>query len=169
DTTPALSGTVNDNDATVVVTVNGIEYDATNNGNGTWTLADNELVALTEGEIAVSVVATDTANNSSDAATGTITLDLTAPTVAVTSITTNDTTPALTGTVNDNDATVVVTVNDIEYDATNNGNGTWTLADNELAALTEGEIAVSVVATDTANNSSDAATGTITLDLTAPT
>ncbi|MDN2665071.1 Ig-like domain-containing protein, partial [Psychromonas sp. 14N.309.X.WAT.B.A12] len=165
DTTPALTGTVNDNDATVVVTVNDIEYDATNNGNGTWTLADNELAALTEGEIAVSVVATDTANNSSDAATGTITLDLTAPTVAVTSITTNDTTPALSGTVNDNDATVVVTVNGIEYDATNNGNGTWTLADNELVALTEGEIAVSVVATDTANNSSDAATGTITLDL----
>ncbi|MEG3755582.1 type I secretion C-terminal target domain-containing protein, partial [Psychromonas arctica] len=44
-----------------------------------------------------------------------------------------------------------------------------TLADNELAALSEGEIAVSVVATDAANNSSDAATGTITLDLTSPT
>ncbi|MEG3756287.1 Ig-like domain-containing protein, partial [Psychromonas arctica] len=168
DTSPALSGSIDDATATVIVTVNGIEYDATNNGNGTWTLADNELAALTEGEIAVSVVATDAANNSSEAATGTITLDLTAPTVTVTSITTSDTTPALNGTVNDNDATVVVTVNSIEYDATNNGNGTWTLADNELATLTEGEIAVSVVATDAANNSSDAATGTITVDLTAP-
>uniref|UniRef100_UPI0025AF5A1D beta strand repeat-containing protein n=1 Tax=Psychromonas sp. 14N.309.X.WAT.B.A12 TaxID=2998322 RepID=UPI0025AF5A1D len=169
DTTPAITGTIDDPTAAVVVTVNDIEYTATNNGNGTWTLADNELAALTEGEIAVSVVATDTANNSSDVATGTITVDLIAPTVAVTSITTNDTTPAITGTIDDPTAAVVVTVNDIEYTATNNGNGTWTLADNELAALTEGDIAVSVVATDTANNSSDVATGTITIDLTAPT
>ncbi|RBW47929.1 hypothetical protein DS885_00330, partial [Psychromonas sp. B3M02] len=137
-------------------------------GNGTWTLADDGLAALTEGEIAVSVVATDTANNSSEVANGTITLDVTAPTVTVESIITNDTTPALTGTVDDNDAAVVVTVNGVEYDATNNGNGTWTLADNALTALTEGEIAVSVVATDTANNSSEVANGTITLDVTVP-
>ncbi|MGJ8581680.1 MAG: beta strand repeat-containing protein, partial [Psychromonas sp.] len=168
DTTPALTGTVDDNDAAVVVTVNGVEYDATNNGNGTWTLADNVLPALTEGEIAISVVATDTANNSSEVASGTITLDVTAPTVTVESIITNDTTPALTGTVDDNDAAVVVTVNGVEYDATNNGNGTWTLADNALTTLTEGEIAVSVVATDTASNSSEVANGTITLDVTAP-
>ncbi|WP_228267591.1 Ig-like domain-containing protein, partial [Acinetobacter calcoaceticus] len=34
DTTPALTGTIDDPAATVVVTVDGINYNATNNGDG---------------------------------------------------------------------------------------------------------------------------------------
>ena len=38
DTTPELTGTINDISATINVTVNGSIYAATNNGDGTWTL-----------------------------------------------------------------------------------------------------------------------------------
>ncbi|MFI8127178.1 Ig-like domain-containing protein, partial [Acinetobacter sp. ABJ-A23_2] len=67
-------------------------------------------------------------------------------------VTTNDSTPALTGTVNDPTATVVVTVNGVEYPAVNNGNGTWTLADNTLPVLADGPHTVTVTATDPAGN-----------------
>ncbi|ENX62769.1 hypothetical protein F885_01218, partial [Acinetobacter higginsii] len=39
DATPALTGTVNDPTATIVVNVDGVDYPAVNNGDGTWTLA----------------------------------------------------------------------------------------------------------------------------------
>ena len=51
----------------------------------------------------------------------------------VTGLSTNDNTPQLTGTVSDPSATVQVTVNGSTYTATNNGDGTWTLADNTIA------------------------------------
>ncbi|MFC1766130.1 Ig-like domain-containing protein, partial [Planctomycetota bacterium] len=65
DTTPALSGTVNDPQADVVVTVNGRSYNAVNQGNGTWVLTDNAMgSALAIGTYDVSVQATDLAGNS---------------------------------------------------------------------------------------------------------
>ncbi|UPU29518.1 Ig-like domain-containing protein [Acinetobacter baumannii] len=66
----------------------------------------------------------------------TVSADITAPVVALDDLT-NDSTPALTGTVNDPTATVVVNVDGVDYPAVNNGDGTWTLADNTLPALTE--------------------------------
>ncbi|USP41250.1 BapA/Bap/LapF family large adhesin [Acinetobacter sp. XS-4] len=270
DTTPALSGTIDDAAATVVVTVDGIDYAATNNGDGTWTLADNTLPVLADGPHTVSVTATDVAGNVSTPATGTVTVDATAPTLAIsaddlalaagetanitftfseavagfdatditlvggtlgaltttdnitwtavftpdgtgtapsitvadgsytdtvgnpgtgdvldgtdgfivdlvapvvgfTDASTNDTTPALSGTIDDAAATVVVTVDGIDYAATNNGDGTWTLADNTLPVLADGPHTVSVTATDVAGNVSTPATGTVTVDATAPT
>ncbi|WP_228151269.1 Ig-like domain-containing protein, partial [Acinetobacter indicus] len=65
DSTPALGGTVNDPTAIVVVEVDGVEYQATNNGDGTWTLADNVLPPLLDGSYPVKVTATDPAGNSS--------------------------------------------------------------------------------------------------------
>ncbi|QRN23515.1 hypothetical protein H0H24_09330 [Acinetobacter baumannii] len=47
DSTPALTGTVNDPTATVVVNVDGVDYPAVNNGDGTWTL--QTLPALADG------------------------------------------------------------------------------------------------------------------------
>ncbi|HAV2811285.1 TPA: Ig-like domain-containing protein, partial [Acinetobacter baumannii] len=213
DSTPALTGTVNDPTATVVVNVDGVDYPAVNNGDGTWTLADNTLPALTDGPHTITVTATDAAGNvgndtavvtidtvapnapvldpinatdpvsgqaepgstvtvtypdgttatvvagtdgswsvpnpgnlvdgdtvtatATDPAgntslpgTGTVSADITAPVVALDDVLTNDSTPALTGTVNDPTATVVVTVDGTDYPAVNNGDGTWTLADN---------------------------------------
>ncbi|WP_342049660.1 BapA/Bap/LapF family large adhesin [Acinetobacter nosocomialis] len=162
DSTPALTGTVNDPTAKVVVTVDGVNYPATNNGDGTWTLADNTLPVLTDGPHTVTVTATDPAGN---VGTGNavVTVDTTAPTVGLSDVTTNDSTPELTGTVNDPTATVVVTVNGVNYTAVNNGNGSWTLADNTLPVLADGPHTVTVTATDPAGNVSIPATGTVTI------
>jgi hypothetical protein len=251
DATPELTGTINDPNASIVVNVNGVDYPATNNGDGTWTLADNSLAALAEGSYTITVTATDLAGNVGTD-TGTITIDLTPPnapdidpinatdpitgtaepgsTVTVTfpdgstaqaatdpvtgawtvanpgnlvdgdTVTatatdpagnislpateivdgdglppvvalndeiTNDATPELTGTINDPNASIVVNVNGVDYPATNNGDGTWTLADNSLAALAEGSYTITVTATDLAGNVGTD-TGTITIDLTPP-
>ncbi|WP_336164830.1 Ig-like domain-containing protein, partial [Acinetobacter sp. 85] len=105
------------------------------------------------------VTATDAAGNvGSD--TGVVTVDTTAPVVSLDDVVTNDTTPALTGAINDPTATVVVKVDGTDYPAVNNGDGTWTLADNTLPALTDGPHTITVTATDPAGN---IATDTATL------
>ncbi|WP_420934303.1 beta strand repeat-containing protein [Alteromonas sp. A081] len=167
DTTPELTGTVNDPNAVVVVTIDGNDYTATNNGDGTWTLADDVVATLAEGSYSVSVTATDAAGNTVTN-TGTVVIDTTAPTVAINDLTTNDTTPELTGTVNDPNAVVVVTIDGNDYTATNNGDGTWTLADDVVATLAEGSYPTSVTATDAAGNTVTN-TGTVVIDTTAPT
>ena len=167
DTTPALTGSVDDPTATVVVTINGADYTATNNGDGTWTLADDAVAALAEGSYTATVTATDPEGNVSTN-TGTVVIDTTAPTVAINDLTTNDTTPELTGTVNDPNAVVVVTIDGNDYTATNNGNGTWTLADDVVATLAEGSYPTSVSATDAAGNTVTNS-GTVVIDTTAPT
>ncbi|MBP1503059.1 type I secretion C-terminal target domain-containing protein, partial [Acinetobacter nosocomialis] len=149
--TPALTGTVNDPTAKVVVTVDGVDYPAVNNGDGTWTLADNTLPVLADGPHTVTVTATDPAGNVGTT-NAVVTVDTTAPTVGLSDVTTNDSTPELTGTVNDPSATVVVTVNGVNYTAVNNGNGSWTLADDTLPVLADGPHTVTVTATDPAGN-----------------
>ncbi|MEQ1346161.1 Ig-like domain-containing protein, partial [Acinetobacter seifertii] len=78
DSTPALTGTVDDPTAVVIVTVNGTNYIATNNGNGTWILEDNVLSVLIDNTYTVKVTATDSANNSSTS-NGFLIIDTTAP------------------------------------------------------------------------------------------
>ncbi|MCP5960765.1 Ig-like domain-containing protein, partial [Klebsiella pneumoniae] len=97
----------------------------------------------------------------------TYTLDTTAPTVVLEDVSTNDNTPALTGTVSDPTATVVVTIDGVDYPAVNNGDGTWTLADNTLPALTDGPHTITVTATDAAGNAGTD-TAVVTIDTTAP-
>jgi uncharacterized membrane protein len=166
DATPELTGTINDPNASIVVNVNGVDYPATNNGDGTWTLADNSLAALAEGSYTITVTATDLAGNVGTD-TGTITIDLTPPVVTLTDLSTNDQTPALSGTIDDPTATVVVNVNGTDYTATNNGDGTWTLADNTLPSLPEANYPITVTATDSAGNVGTD-TGSLSIDLTPP-
>ncbi|WP_260563993.1 Ig-like domain-containing protein, partial [Acinetobacter baumannii] len=250
DSTPALTGTVNDPTATVVVNVDGTDYPAVNNGDGTWTLADNTLPTLADGPHTITVTATDAAGNvgndtavvtidtvapnapvldpinatdpvsgqaepgstvtvtypdgttatvvagtdgswsvpnpgnlvdgdtvtatATDPAgntslpgTGTVSADITAPVVALDDVLTNDSTPALTGTVNDPTATVVVNVDGTDYPAVNNGDGTWTLADNTLPTLADGPHTITVTATDAAGNVGND-TAVVTIDTVAP-
>ncbi|EMF5519561.1 Ig-like domain-containing protein, partial [Acinetobacter baumannii] len=247
DSTPALTGTVSDPTATVVVNVDGVDYPAMNNGDGTWTLADNTLPTLADGPHTITVTATDAAGNvgtdtgvvtvdttapaapvidpvnGTDPITGTAepgstvtvtypdgstasvvagpdgtwtvpnpglndgdtvtavtedpagntsgpataVVDAVAPTVALDDVLTNDSTPALTGTVNDPTATVVVNVDGTDYPAVNNGDGTWTLADNTLPTLADGPHTITVTATDAAGNVGTD-TGVVTVDTTAP-
>ncbi|WP_335952224.1 Ig-like domain-containing protein, partial [Acinetobacter beijerinckii] len=109
----------------------------------------------------------DPAGNESLPATGTVSADITAPMVTVDDALTNDNTPALTGTVNDPTASIVVTIDGVDYPATNNGDGTWTLADDTVPALTDGDYTITVTATDAAGNVGTA-TGTLSVDTTAP-
>lgn len=63
DSTPALGGTIDDPAASVTVTVAGTAYAATNNGNGTWTLANDAITpALADGSYPVLVTAIDQGN-----------------------------------------------------------------------------------------------------------
>ncbi|WP_422822333.1 Ig-like domain-containing protein [Vibrio alginolyticus] len=166
DATPTLTGSVDDATASVTVTVDGADYTATNNGDGTWTLADDTLASLADNSYTVTVTATDEAGNQG-VASGTLVVDTVGPIVTANDVTTNDTTPALVGTVNDVTANITVTVNGVDYPATNNGDGSWTLADNTLASLTDNSYTVTVTATDEAGNQGTA-TGTLVIDTTAP-
>ena len=62
DTTPALSGSIDDPTATISVTVNGQTHPATNNG-ATWDLADDTLSPLASGTYDIVVAAQDLAGN----------------------------------------------------------------------------------------------------------
>jgi len=159
DTTPGLSGTVNDPTATISVNVDGADYDAVNHGNGTWTLADDTIAPLSEGIYDVVATATSTAAlEGTDATTYELVVDFTPPAVTVNALTTKKTAPDLSGSVDEPDATVVVTLNGKEYTATNNGNGTWSLAGSKVSALTPGVYDVAVKATDAAGNEGTDAT-----------
>ena len=63
DTTPELTGQVDDPDATIEVHVGGEVYKATNLGDGTWVLPDDTVAALRVGPVELSVFATDKAGN----------------------------------------------------------------------------------------------------------
>ncbi|EJL6857232.1 VCBS domain-containing protein [Vibrio alginolyticus] len=166
DATPTLTGSVDDATVSVTVTVDGADYPATNNGDGTWTLADDTLASLADNSYTVTVTATDEAGNQG-VASGTLVVDTVGPIVTANDVTTNDTTPALVGTVNDVTANITVTVNGVDYPATNNGDGTWTLADNTLASLADNSYTVTVTATDEAGNQG-VASGTLVIDTTGP-
>ena len=169
DTTPALSGTVSEADASVWVTVDGNMYPATNNGNGTWTVANNRISELAHGTYDVAVTATDPAGNvGTDKTLNELTIRV-APQVSVDTLRTNDTTPELTGRVDDHTATIVVNVDGTNYAATNNGDGTWTLPDNTVAALNDGTYDVVVTATNgEGDNTTDATTDELTIETVAP-
>ncbi|WP_336984806.1 Ig-like domain-containing protein, partial [Acinetobacter modestus] len=131
---------------------------------GSWTVPNPG--GLTNGDT-VTATATDPAGNTSAPASGTVSSDVTAPMVNVDDVLSNDATPALTGTVNDPTATIVVNVDGVNYPATNNGNGTWSLADNSLPNLADGPHTITVTATDAAGNVGTD-TAVLTIDTTAP-
>ncbi len=93
---------------------------------------------LTDGTYILYVQERDDVGNWSTSGTYTAAVDLTAPTVSVDALTTNDDTPAVTGTVDDAAAMISVTVSSQTNPATNNGDGTWTLAEDTLSTLVDG-------------------------------
>gem|GEM_PF-4266313 len=80
NTSPELSGRVDDPAAEVVVTIGSHEYIAVNNGDGTWSIAAGTIATLTDAITTVLVNATDVAGNEA-AASGQITLDVQAPVI----------------------------------------------------------------------------------------
>ena len=67
DVTPDLSGTINDNSATINVNIDGSDYTGTNNGDGTWSLAGSVIAAdnagIPNGTYNVTVTGTDSNSN----------------------------------------------------------------------------------------------------------
>ena len=160
DTTPPLSGTVDDVAATVQITVADTMYEPANNGDGTWTLADDTISpALDAGTYDIEATATDASSNVGyDTTSGELTITSTPtdddpPTITVDPLSTSDTTPPLSGTVDDVAATVQITVSGMTHTANNNGDGTWILADDTiLAPLVEGTYDIEATATDASSN-----------------
>jgi uncharacterized repeat protein (TIGR01451 family) len=152
DATPALHGTVDDAQATVELLLDSNTYNATNNGDGTWRLADNTISpALRDGTYDVVATATDQAGNvGTDSTTDELIVDTTPPSTTIESLLTKDATPALHGTVDDVQATIELLLDSQTYNATNHRDGTWTLPDNTISpALHDGTYDVVITATDT--------------------
>lgn len=157
-TKPAITGTVDDNAAVVTVTIDGVEYTATNNGDGTWTLPAGVISSdLTDGIYDIAVSARDSAGNSgTDSSTDELTIDTTTPngTIDAPSPTATNS-PELSGTIDDSSAEIVVTIDGHDFVATNNGDGTWTLTAGVISpALGVGSHAFTVTFSDAAGNQS---------------
>ncbi|OQY28532.1 MAG: hypothetical protein B6244_07235 [Candidatus Cloacimonetes bacterium 4572_55] len=166
---PRLTGTVDDNDADVTVSVNENDYTADVSA-GTWTLAAGQIAPpLPDGDHPLTVVAADPAGNT-DTALAMLTIDTTPPDVTIEGMTVSDSSPQLGGTVDDPAATIAVVIDDnnnAEYSATNTGNGTWFLPENTLTPLLDGDHEARVIATDPVGNSArDSAI--ISIDTTPP-
>ncbi|TMP37167.1 Ig-like domain-containing protein, partial [Pseudoalteromonas rubra] len=183
----AGSGAESGNSVTVTITDNNssVSRTVTADGSGNWTLSGSELdvSSLNNGTLTVSATQTDTAGNTSSAATQSITLDNAAPS-AVT-ITTPIETDGIVNAAEDNDVliagsgaesgnSVTVTITDnnssVSRTVTADSSGNWTLSGSELdvSGLNNGTLTVSATQADTAGNTSTAATQTITLDNAAP-
>ncbi|MBA5637430.1 DUF4347 domain-containing protein [Duganella sp. LX20W] len=160
----------------VAYTVSGLDADATATvtfSDGTHSVTGNngsaDLSTLTDGAIAITVAATDTAGNHADGAGAATTLDTTADAgndLAVhvaDSLVNNAEKGAVAYTVSglDADATATVTFSDGTHSVTGS-NGTA-----NLSTLSDGAITVTVAATDTAGNHADGAGAATTLDTTA--
>ncbi|WP_421891879.1 LamG-like jellyroll fold domain-containing protein [Marinoscillum sp.] len=167
DPSPALTGTVDDLEAGIEVSVDGSSYQAENNGDGTWQLAGAVIADLSDGTYEVTVTATGLSGGQFGSVTGTLIIDLLAPSISIDALVTNITSPELTGTVDDQDAVIQVTVNGIDYEANNLGDGSWILAAGVIESLSEGIYEVTVMATDAATNEGTAA-GTLEIDTSAP-
>ncbi|KCX92415.1 bacterial Ig-like domain family protein, partial [Acinetobacter sp. 72431] len=162
--TDPVSGTAEAGSTVTVTYPDGTTATVVAGTDGTWSVPNPGN--LVDGDT-VTATATDPAGNTSLPGTGTVSADITPPVVVLDDVLTNDSTPALTGTVNDPTATVVVNVDGVDYPAVNNGDGTWTLADNTLPALTDGPHTITVTATDAAGNAGTD-TAVVTIDTTAP-
>ncbi|MCP4783032.1 MAG: hypothetical protein GY878_05730, partial [Fuerstiella sp.] len=170
DTTPELTGTVNDPAATISVTVDGQQKAAVNSGDGTWVLEGTAFSPISDGIYNVSVSATDVLGNvGTDDTVDELVIDTVVPVVSVTNLLTNDSTPALSGLVNDPAAAVLIVVDGQTVSAVNDEVGGWLVADDVLAALGEGTYNVQATASDAAGNvGSDGTTNELEIDLTAP-
>ncbi|MGQ7250001.1 Ig-like domain-containing protein, partial [Halomonas sp. V046] len=187
DVSPELSGSVDDLGASIAVTVNGTDYSATNNGDGTWTLADDILDALGEGDTTVTVTATDAAGNET-VVNGIVTIDFTGPVdgdgrnsvvfgdggdgllsvAEATSVTLSGKIEVGSSidsiTITDGSVSLTVSAADITVDA---DTGAVSVAGQDLSGLADGELTVSTTVTDVAGNTGTV-TDTTTLDTTAP-
>jgi lysophospholipase L1-like esterase len=63
---PEITGTIDDPDASIVVTARGVAHAATNNGNGTWTLPQNTLTTPPAGGVGTYTVEVEATDSNGD-------------------------------------------------------------------------------------------------------
>ncbi|WP_412766980.1 Ig-like domain-containing protein [Enterobacter ludwigii] len=162
-----VSGTVTGAQAgdVITVTMNGKNYSAMLDASGNWSMGipAADAGALGNGDHTMSATLTDKAGNSTTQ-THEIAVSLTAPVIAINTVAGDDVINAiekgedlqLSGTSNQPDGTtIVVTLNGINYTATTDASGNWsvTVPASNVSALGEANYTVTASVTDTAGNS----------------
>ncbi|WP_458363669.1 Ig-like domain-containing protein [Enterobacter ludwigii] len=162
-----VSGTVTGAQAgdVITVTLNGKNYSAMLDASGNWSMGipAADAGALGNGDHTMSATLTDKAGNSTTQ-THEIAVSLTAPVIAINTVAGDDVINAiekgedlqLSGTSNQPDGTtIVVTLNSINYTATTDASGNWsvTVPAANVSALGEANYTVTASVTDTAGNS----------------
>ncbi|WP_458573604.1 beta strand repeat-containing protein [Enterobacter ludwigii] len=162
-----VSGTVTGAQAgdVITVTLNGKNYSAMLDASGNWSMGipAADAGALGNGDHTMSATLTDKAGNSTTQ-THEIAVSLTAPVIAINTVAGDDVINAiekgedlqLSGTSNQPDGTtIVVTLNGINYTATTDTSGNWsvTVPAANVSALGEANYTVTASVTDTAGNS----------------
>lgn len=166
DTTPKLTGTINDPSADITVNVDGNDYDGTIKGAGAWEA--DVTNALTEGVYDVQVTATDQGGNvGNDATTNELTIDTTTPVVLGQTASPNPFSPAIGDvttidyTISDNlssNFTVDITIKDengIPVKSFDDLHGTVGLNSQDwdgTGATIDGDYTVEITAEDEAGN-----------------
>ena len=171
DATPALQGTIDDPLATVRVRLLDQTLDATNHGDGTWSIGDDVAAAIPDGRHDVEISATDPVGNFATLLIPlALVVDTVAPVITTAPQRTSDPSPDLAGTVDDPTALVTVTIDGVTYDATLPGDGTWRLGGDAIAGpLLDGAYDVIATATDPVGNAGiDVAGGALVIDTSAP-
>ena len=122
---------------------------------------NNPVDSSVVGVYTVTYSVTDNAGHTGTATRTVSVVDTTAPNVTINALVTTDTTPTLTGTVDADAVEVIVTVDGVDYVATINPDGTWTLV--LVDPLAVGSYPAVVTARDNANNEGTA-NATITVE-----
>lgn len=165
----------------VKVDVSPAYVEVDEHGQWTYTLNSASASKLADGEYVWSFVVTDAAGNQSDAVSGPIVIDKTAPVLTVEGITdatdsgvendniTNNTQPTFTGNVGEY-AKIKIVITPVNggashtYETAGFVNGKWELQVGN--ALTEGQYTIAITATDLAGNESPVQNSTLTIDTT---
>ncbi|HDR2701700.1 TPA: Ig-like domain-containing protein [Enterobacter roggenkampii] len=149
----------------ITVTLNGKDYTAMLDASGSWSVGvpAADVGALVNGDQTISATLTDKAGNSATA-THEFDVSLTAPVVAINTLAADDVINAaekgqdlqVSGTSNQPEGTAItVTLNGINYMATTDASGNWsvTVPAAHVSALGEASYAVTASVTDAAGNS----------------
>ncbi|EDX9485526.1 Ig-like domain repeat protein [Salmonella enterica] len=167
---PTFTGTAEAN-ATVILTINGKDYTAKAGSDGVWTITLPVSHSLSDGTYQYTVLAQDAAGNTSAPAAGSVIINTSAPAIPVggpDDNITNVTTPTFSGTADPN-ITVILTLNGKRYDVPVNDDGTWRFTLPVEDKLNDGAYDFTLQGQNTVGTTSDAFTGSITIDTTPPT
>lgn len=152
NTTPTVTGTIDNPTAGIYVIIDKKTYRGINSGTGSWAAGVNDPLADGNYDVTVVAVPIEGTKAIMTAIKGLV-IDSVAPKVTADTLITSDPSPALTGTIDDNMALIVVGVDGSLVDAINNGDGTWSVPSGTISpALKPGTYKITAFAADLAGN-----------------